>query len=423
MADTFTFGLDLQTKLLALMIKDKDYLARNCDYIKPFYFESEILVDLSRIVIAYYKKYKNTIGFTALLTELDTLFSTTSRPNEEDYYAIVKQLYPHLINERQYIIDKTVDFIRYQEYKRTISEGIELLQKNQLDDVHLLFDKVTKLQLNNARGMMYFTPEEIQARFVEDDNQKVPTGILGFDEALGGGLGRGELGIIMAPPNVGKSILLTIIGGGGLKLRKRVAHFSHEMRQKKVGMRYDRHLLGKGMLAIRDSRDESENFLIQFARNLKCNLYIKDWPTRTATVNNIRAEVEFLQSEGLMPDVVIVDYPAIMKPSRKRDGRHQEIEEINEELRGLAGEFNVSLWGAAQTTREAVNKAVIDISDLGESFAQSKVADVVAAACQTNKEYEAQTIRLFLAKNRDEQKHQMLRYRIDYATVRLTFQQ
>jgi replicative DNA helicase len=250
---------------------------------------------------------------------------------------------------------------------------------------------------------------------------KVSTGLPEVDKYLGGGAGAGELGIILGAPNAGKSIMLNVIGAGGLRNRKKVFHATMEMSGQKVALRYDYNLTGKNKYILKDSAKEVLKFLEDFQRSHKTNLHIKQWPTRTATTSMVKAYIDYLSADGFKPDLVLVDYAAIMKASTKRDGRHQEIEEINEELRGLAGELQVPVWTAAQTNSAGVGKAVLNIDDLGESFAQSKVADVILSICQTKKEYDEKVIRLFFAKNRDDQKFASLRYKISYELMRLQY--
>jgi hypothetical protein len=83
--------------------------------------------------------------------------------------------------------------------------------------------------------------------------------------------------------------------------------------------------------------------------------------------------------------------------------------------------LDIPIWTAAQTKATGVNKPTLTIEDLGEAFAQSKVADVIVAICQTQKEHEADELRMFVAKNRDEKKHQMLPYSTNFDVMRITY--
>lgn len=415
------FDALIQVKVLAMMVRDKEFMSRNVAYIKPTYFDSAVLVDISRIVIDLFKKYKSVITVNTLLTEVESFVAKFKKSNYEDYLKVIDQVYKDKLVERLYVKDNVAEFINFQEHKGAIAKSIEYLKSGEVKHIKKVMERAFRISDKQDKGMFFFEEEEIDQRMSEDNEEWVASGFPELDACIKG-LGIGELSIILAPPNVGKSAVLTIIGASVLKTQgKTVAHFSHEMRTKKVGRRYDRALTGKSFTAIKDDPSGIKQQLVTLAKGFKCNLYIKDYPTRTCTVDDIKAELYYLEGEGFLPKLILTDYAAIMKPSKSRDGRHQEIEEINEELRGLAGEFNCHVMTAAQTTRSAVNKAKITIEDLGESFAQSKVADLIIAVCQTEREYNNKVMRLFIAKNRDFEKFQVIPYRINYETMSIRY--
>jgi replicative DNA helicase len=411
MSDLFTS--ELQTRILALLVKDKDFLAKMQNFVKPYYFESDAHMNMCRIILDYYHKYKLPISINNMLLEV--------KDYSEDYTGLIEKVYTYKLADRNYLRDKVTEFVKFQEYKSAIEKSIDFLKAGSFDEVKREWSRAFSLSTSQQHGMFYFDPNEIDERFKLDTSIHVPIGLPEFDEILDGGLSHGELGILMAPPNVGKTKTLCAFGAGALRLGKKVAHFSLEMSARKIGLRYDRNILGKNTLALRETPDDSKKFLVQFHKNLKNNLYIKQWPTRTARADDVRAEIEWLLSEDFKIDMLIVDYAAIMKPMKSRDGRHQEIEENCEELRAIAGEYDLACWSAAQTTKDATSKATLSIEDLGESFAQSKVADVIPAYCQTKKEYENNEMRIVIAKNRDNRKFQVLRYAVNDDIMRITY--
>lgn len=414
------FDSILQTKILALMVRDLDFMSRCSSYIKAEYFDTEPLSDICMVILDLHQTYKAAITPNVLINEIEKHLSKYQRKNKEEYAKLLESILKDSLYERLYIRDNVINFVSFQEHKNAISESIDLLKQGNTKSIRKVMESAFIISDKHDKGMMYFEEKEIDIRMSEDTEEWIKTGLSDLDKCIYG-LGKGELSMILAPPNVGKSTLLTIIGASIIKRGGKVAHFSHEMRAKKVGRRYDRAITGKSSEAIKDDTNRIKEFLLNFRNKVKGNLYIKDYPTRTCTVSDIVSELHYLLGTNFKPDLVITDYAAIMKPSKHREGRHQEIEEINEELRGLAGEFNCHVLTAAQTVKGAVNKFRITIEDLGESFAQSKVADLIIAACQTEDEYRRNVIRLFIAKNRDFEKFQTIPYRIYYDSMTLVY--
>lgn len=416
-----TFDIDVQQKIVALMVKDQAFMLKCYDHIKPHYFDSEILIDLSRMSLDYFKKYRTNFSSTALLSTINEFLTENKRENPEEYFTVIREIYKDSLPERDYLLDKVVEFVLFQEVRNALYESANLLERKDFDRIKKMVDKAFKIKQDIVSGINYFDPQAIKDRHNLEEVAKISTGLPELDRCLGGGLGKGELGIILAPTNVGKSILLMLLGANALRCRLKVLHITLEMSGTKVALRYDRNLMGKGKQVLKDDVDGVLDFLTQFARNLKASLHIKQWPTRSASIHTIRAYLEQLKGEGFVPEMIIVDYSAIMKASQPRDRRDLEIEECNEDLRGLAGELDVPIWTAAQTKSSGVNKAILTLEDFGESFAQAKVADVIIAACQTKKEHEENRLRLFLAKNRDDKKHQVLNYETNWDVMRMKF--
>lgn len=418
-----TFDTDIQQKIVALMVKDRAFMLKCVDHIKPHYFDSEPLMDLSRLSLDYFKKYTTNFSRTALLGTITEFLESNKREEPEAYFQIISEIYKDSVPERDYLLDKVVEFVLFQEVRNALYESADLLRNKQFTKIKTLVDRAFRIKQDTLPGLNYFDPDAIRARYSEEAVKRVSTGLPELDKCLGGGLGAGELGIVLAPPNVGKSILLTILGANALRNRHKVLHISLEMSDKKIALRYDRNLTGKGKQVLHDDPEVAVDFLTQFARNLKSNLHIKQWPTRSASINTIVAYLEYLKAvEDFEPELLLVDYSAIMKAKTDRDSRHLEIEEANEDLRGLAGELNIPVWTAAQTKASGVNKPVLTIGDLGESFAQAKVADVIVAACQTAKEQKEDLMRMVLAKNRDEKKFQVLQYATNFDVMRIRYE-
>ena len=147
----------------------------------------------------------------------------------------------------------------------------------------------------------------------------------------------------------------------------------------------------------------------------KGQLRIKKYPTKTATVKTIRALLDKYKTvQQFIPDVLVVDYGAILKSSLSYTDKRNAIESNYEELRAVADEYNVALWSAAQGNRGALSKKLVTMSDLAECFAIANIADVMACICQTLKEKLKGELRLFLPKIRDSADTMILSGKIQY---------
>jgi len=80
-------------------------------------------------------------------------------------------------------------------------------------------------------------------------------------------------------------------------------------------------------------------------------LLIKYFPTKSATVQTLSSHLNQIELQGITPDLVIVDYADILR-GIGTEKRHI-LENIYEDLRGLAGEYEVPIWTASQANRSS----------------------------------------------------------------------
>ena len=98
-------------------------------------------------------------------------------------------------------------------------------------------------------------------------------------------------------------------------------------------------------------------------------MLVKEYPTRSASIQTIKNHLEKITNRGFRPDMIIVDYGDLIKPefSRKDEKRHQ-LETIYEELRGIAQIHECPVWTASQTNRSGLNAEVITMESISEAF-------------------------------------------------------
>ena len=116
-------------------------------------------------------------------------------------------------------------------------------------------------------------------------------------------------------------------------------------------------------------------------------LVIKDYPTASAHVGHFKALLNELSlKKGFQPDIIFIDYLNICASSRYKGtivNSYTYVKAIAEELRGLAGEHNVPIVSATQTTRSGYGNSDVDITDTSESFGLPATADLMIALIST----------------------------------------
>lgn len=235
---------------------------------------------------------------------------------------------------------------------------------------------------------------EIALRYEESVRNTVTTGWSVIDDLADGGLGSGELGVIVAPAGIGKSWALVNIGANAVKAGLNVVHYTLELNEHYVGLRYDSVFTG---IAAQDLRFHQEK-VAKIVGELPGELTIKYYPTKGAGVNALGAHLERCRINDKKPDLIIVDYADLLKGQGKE--KRFEIGNIYEDLRGMAGEYQIPIWTASQANRSALQEDVIQADKIAEDYSKIMTADFVASLSRKIEDKVAGTGRWHVIKNR-----------------------
>jgi hypothetical protein len=136
-------------------------------------------------------------------------------------------------------------------------------------------------------------------------------------------------------------------------------------------------------------------------KSIDGKLIVKEYPTKSASSNTIRNHLARLVKRGIEPDVIIIDYADLLKPTVIRKEKRNELESIYEELRAIATEHNCSIWTASQTNRSGLNAEVITMEQISEAFNKCFVADFIFTISRTIEDKQKNRGKMFIAKNRN----------------------
>ena len=427
----YKYTTQVQLKILALLWRDEQSYSTYRETIKPKYFSKSIHIDLCRIIFDYYEKYGTSPTMDVLIEEVTQMCSKTKSKQklEEDYIQAISDMSEVELYDIEYLKDKILSFGKRQALVDAILESAEILEKES-DTQYSKIEKLTKDALMVGEGIndlgvdIYDNIEERFISYLNDEDviERVPTEMEILDQCLGGGVGRTEQCVVVAPPGRGKTTFLISAGAAAVENGYNVLHISLENNEKQILRNYDMRLLKKNMDYIKDNVDKSIAAMFNIKKFRKGKLKIKKYPAKTATVNTIRAYLDQLKAvEGFIPDVLIVDYGMLLKPLQNYTDKRSGIESVYEDLRAIADDYDLALWTAAQGNRTALSKKIVTMADLAECFAIANTADILLCMCQTQKEKSKGDMRLFLGKVRDSADSLVLRGKILYETKKLEF--
>tara|TARA_Y100000592_G_scaffold10630_1_gene15043 strand:- start:850 stop:2202 length:1353 start_codon:yes stop_codon:yes gene_type:complete len=387
------FGHTFQVKSIASLMKNQTFLEQIHDILEEKHYDNDSLKWIVKECKNYFDEYKKCIT-------LD-VFKVKTQEVENDVLKVaiienLKEVFRHMESpDLDFIQDKCLDFFKNQTLKNAILESVEIMEsKGDYDIIKKLVDDA--LNAGTERNIGHEYVEHIEERYSETARETVETGWDVIDELTQGGLGGGELGVIVAPAGVGKTWVLAAIGANAMKRGKHIVHYSLELNESYVGLRYDSIFTGIANQNLKYHKEDVQSEMDK----LKGDLVIKYFPTKTASVNTLSAHLKRIINFGTQVDMVVVDYADILKDmGGSREVRHA-LGNIYEDLRGLAGEFQIPIWTASQANRSALDEDVIEATKVSESYQKVMTADFVMSLSRKVEDKIGNTGRFHVIKNR-----------------------
>jgi hypothetical protein len=387
------FGYNFQIKTIACFITRSNFFEQICDILDEKYYESDALKWIIGECKKYFFEYKKIITFDIFKikvseiendilksTVVDTLRETLKYINSPDL---------------DFVQDKILDFFKNQTLKNAIVESVEVLENgNDFEKIKKIIDDAMSAGTEKDIGHEYFIDVEERYKNMARDVCETPWEII--NELMQGGLGKGELGVIVAASGIGKSWVLATIGAQALKRDKTVVHYTLELNEEYVGLRYDSIFSGITNQNLKYYKED----IIKKLETIDGELIIKYFPTKTASIHTLLAHLQKTKTFGKKIDLIIVDYGDVIKDIRyAKEVRHQ-LGNVYEDLRGLAGEMQVPIWTASQASRASLDDDVIEAQRVSESYQKVMTADFVMSLSRKIEDKVANTGRFHVIKNR-----------------------
>lgn len=393
------YGKSFQEKIFQSLVSDREWAAQMAEVMDPNFFDVNYLEYLCEKFFSYYRKYKcfPTLGLLVTIVKDDLGQRDDAILRDQIVNFIYRIKTSPDVSDLAFVKDKTLDFCRKQAFKDALEQAVDLIQTEKFDHVLTLMKNAVSVGLPSSVGHDFF--EDVEARFIKINRQVCPTGLPKLDskEIFQGGLGRGEIGVVTANTGVGKSHWLVAMGANAMRHGKNVLHYTFELTEHAVGLRYDSNLCN---IPSNEVQDRKKTVLKKYEDMELGRLIIKEYPTGAATTITIRNHVEKLMLKGFTPSVIIIDYADIMRSTRNYDSLRHELKLIYEELRNLAMDLNVPIWTASQANRESAQSDIVGLENMSEAYGKAMVADVVVSISRKAAEKASNSGRLFIAKNR-----------------------
>ncbi|MAH43129.1 hypothetical protein CL614_05420 [archaeon] len=389
------YGAVFQTKIITCLLADQEFAVRIYDLIFPELFDSESKQWLAKSIKDYYYEYKVTPTLAALKVKINEINQPLLNGAVVDE---LREVTKHInATDLEFVKTETITFCKNQQLKSAIIKSVDLLQIGKYDEIKRVIDNAMRAGTTRDIGLDYV--KEFDTILEEINRPTVSTGWQAIDHVMDGGIAGGELGVVVAPAGIGKSWFLQALGVNALKAGKNVMHYTLELNQAYVGMRYATIFSEVPVPNIKAHKTKVKSII---QRDCLGELLIKYFPTRGAGVQTLYTHLKTVELLGHSPDIIIVDYADLLSDTSKASSgeiRHQ-LGNIYEDLRGMSGEFQIPVWTASQSNRSSLDDEIIGAEKIAESYAKIMTADFVMSLSRKIEDKLANTARVHIIKNR-----------------------
>lgn len=281
-------------------------------------------------------------------------------------------------------------FFRQQNIIKTANEILKIAGNGDSDKydacVGLLNDAMTK-GIHNDFGEGVF--DHLNETLSDDYRITIPTGIAKIDEILEGGLGKGELGVIIAPSGIGKSSMTTAMASHAALNGYKVLQIVFEDRIKQIQRKHI------GRLTNIEAKDLSKPDNIDYVLDtikkyqddgmLQKNLRIVKFPSGEKTARNIKRFIIKLINSGFKPDLVIVDYFECLahEPDKTSTNEFEREGKTMRMFEAMVGELDIAMWIPSQGTKDSINLELVTMDKIGGSVKKAQIAHIILSIART----------------------------------------
>lgn len=419
----------LSQNLLTLLAFDTDSLPLLASTLEPGMFESDFYKHICQLSLEFYREFRTAPG-DHLPDLLEPKLNQNTRESEAYLHILINLFNNKDDVNRDYILSQLNRFIRQQSLKDGIITAHQYVKDGDLESAEEALNRAVSKQIKVFEPGIFVADTSKSLAFLNAETPAYPIGIKQLD-AIDFGPAPGEVLVILAPPNRGKTQFCVHIAKVCALNRLKVLVISLEMSEQKYTQRIMQALFAiskRQAEVVYTAFNEDENGkLMGFRMEMverptlkdeqigkliteklgkfhdKIKILVKRFPTNALTIKGLEAYLDSLERfSNYIPDVIIIDYADLMLI----DAANVRVATSNvyKELRRIAVERNVAVVSPSQSNRLGEDARIITLKHLAEDYSKAATADNVIAYCQTALEYQLGLARLFIAKARDEER-------------------
>lgn len=411
-------GPEFQQHLMWQLLVEPDFAEKTIAKLSSIYFDDPSMKRLFIVVKNYFDDYEKAPNLQndTISIAINKYKSKNDILEEEMLFSIIKRIKNW--NERILNRDiehngvviqaETISFIKQQEYRKVGEYILGEVKNGGIRDKTILakieekFHQVANIGDNENYGTEVL--DDIDNVLKKEFRETTSTGVVVLDSLTGGGLGKGEIGLILTPSGVGKTTLLTKIANEGYEEGKNVLQAIFEDTPDQIKRKHYT-IWSKIPLSQIDERYlEVKEKSIAHVKNMPLKsgrLVIMPFSQENTTMSDIRNFMtRYEKKHSIKFDLLVLDYLDCLEPNKKSVDRTEGELQIVKSFLALSADFNIPAWSAIQANRTGIETEFVEASQSGGSIKRLQKAHFFMSVAKPKdmKEADMANIRIIKAR-------------------------
>lgn len=406
-------GEEFQYKLIHTFMEDREFFKDLNSIIDQNMFTNPSLKVFVGVMKEYYEKEEAVPSYTMMEIALNN--KAHNDIEKETFKAVLNKIRDTESDGVDYVRDLAEKFFKQQNIVKTANEILKIAGNGDTSKYERCVELLNEtLNQGNRESLGNSVFDDIGETLSDDYRVPIPTGVGKLDEALEGGLGKGELGVIIGSSSFGKTSLTTAMASHAATYKceqnnfkgYKVLQIVFEDRIKQIQRKHIGRITGI------EAKDLSKPEIIETVRKelesyedyalLEQNLRIVRFPSGELTAAHIKRFIKKLINNGFKPDLTIIDYFECLchVGDGNSSNEYEKEGKTMRKLESIAGEFDMALWIPTQGTKDSVNLELVTMDKAGGSFKKIQIAHIVVSIARTMEDIERNKATIALLKNR-----------------------
>ena len=392
-------GFSFQQSLIKAIVEDKKYAESIIDVLETKFFENASFKFIIENIKELYKTYNRIPDYNTLAQKI-----MAEGGNKDSSKVHLDTLEAIKENEDQiaYVKDTALNFCKQQNLKRELKSVQNIIESGEFEaynKIEQIIQKALQIGITNDEAHDVFF--DIDGALEKDFRHPLPTGIVGVDNLLKGGLGIGELGVVLAPTGTGKTTLLTKFANTAYNLGYNVVQIFFEDNPGNIKRKH--YTIWSDIAP--DEQPEFKDLVKEKVEEAQSRstgtLKLLKLASDNVTVSEIKNKIRKMNSDGIKVDLLVLDYVDCISSDKSTNGEEWKGEgSVMRSLESMTGEFEMAIWTATQGNRESISSEVVTGDQMGGSIKKAQIAHVILSIGKTLEQKEHNLATLTLLKSR-----------------------